>query len=372
MVRRAAARASPRRPPLCACDPLPQLPAARFRSGFHAWSSKAKGVFFNEREAAAAAAAAAADADPSARRYHYCSLPLGTLPQGLASTLADLGALPSPRSESKGGLWLASAGVKATMHFDTAPNILTQLKGTKRVLLVAPQYWRELYLFSPLHPAARQTQVPQAAANAGAVPGEGHDRIGARGVIHETSPPPMEGTDDCGGGGGADDAAAAAAAAVAARLRLRFPRFGSAFFEEVVLEPGDQLYIPPFHFHSVEVLGNQSAASTNVYLDAPHKASLAHLFALEPPAPSAAADADAAVGVGVGVLGDADGETGANANAERGAGVGAEAASKATAAACFLVRALEVVSGRGCCGGPDYALTPVDIVRGILGRPTCP
>ena len=47
---------------------------------------------------------AAAAAAPSARRYHYCSLPLATLPQGLASTLAALGALPAKHTESRGGL----------------------------------------------------------------------------------------------------------------------------------------------------------------------------------------------------------------------------------------------------------------------------
>ena len=139
------------------------------------------------------------------------------------------------------------------------------------------------------------------------------------------------------------------------------------------MEPGDQLYIPPFHFHSVEVLGNESAASTNVYLDAPHKASLARLFALEPPGPPPGPSAGAAVGVRVSMGVSVDGEAGVEAEEEEDEEEeathrrAAEAeASKASAAACFLVRALLEASGRGCCGGPEYALAPVDVVRGIL------
>ena len=104
----------------------------------------------------------------------------------------------------------------------------------------------------------------------------------------------------------------------------------------MVLEPGDQLYIPPCHFHSVEVLGNESAASTNVYLEAPHKATLARLFALEPPIPRPAVD----------VPGEGDG---------------------VIVAACFFMHALEQAGRRGCCGGLGYGLGPYEIVKGVLG-----
>eukprot|EP00616_Rhizochromulina_sp_CCMP1243_P004600 CAMPEP_0118987010 /NCGR_PEP_ID=MMETSP1173-20130426/43308_1 /TAXON_ID=1034831 /ORGANISM="Rhizochromulina marina cf, Strain CCMP1243" /LENGTH=95 /DNA_ID=CAMNT_0006937827 /DNA_START=1 /DNA_END=284 /DNA_ORIENTATION=- len=94
------------------------------------------------------------------------------------------------------------------------------LHGQKRLVLASPRHWRRLYMYSSLHPASRQSQVPVEAGRA-----------------------EVE--------------------------RLGFAEFPWTDLTIATLEPGQALYLPPFHFHSVEVVGTEFAVSTNAYLDAP-------------------------------------------------------------------------------------------------------
>ncbi len=81
-------------------------------------------------------------------------------------------------------------------------NVYTQVVGYKRFILFPPEDTFNLYTFTHLHPSARQTQVD---------------------FNNDT-------------------------------MWSRFPNFARVQAREVVLGPGDVLYIPPFTFHQVAVV----------------------------------------------------------------------------------------------------------------------
>jgi hypothetical protein len=170
------------------------------------------------------------------RQSYYCSVPLETLNEALVDSLRGLPERVD-QAQTKGGLWLSSPGVTAAMHFDASDNWLSQLEGEKHVWLVNPRAWRLLHLYSALHPLARQSQAPfegGPVALLGAANGTFRDAL-AVGI------------------------------------------------EEVVLQAGQSLFIPAFHFHLISVpkQGGPSI-SINTYLDAPHKAILGALHRRPP------------------------------------------------------------------------------------------
>ena len=173
----------------------------------------------------------------SAFPLYYCSIPLDHLPRRVFGDINNLGFPGGAMMPvTKGGLWITSPGVVAALHFDSSANYLHQLVGTKRVLLINPRQWRSLYLYSALHPLARQSQVP-----------------------FENGPRAIADAGD-------------------------FPGALDTVLEEHVLEPGHSLFIPPFYFHMVHVpsLG-QSSIGVNTYLDAPHKEILSNIYAIDVP-----------------------------------------------------------------------------------------
>lgn len=52
----------------------------------------------------------------------------------------------TPRTPRARCRWMASAGATARMHFDSSHNIFVQVVGHKRMLLVSPEQWDELYM----------------------------------------------------------------------------------------------------------------------------------------------------------------------------------------------------------------------------------
>ena len=113
-------------------------------------------------------------------------------------------------------LWAGSAGVTATTHYDIEYNFFLQSFGRKRFILLPPEQHHNMYLQSSLHPQWRQSQ--------------------ATNINNSKS------------------------------LRL-YPLLHRAVAQEVVLEPGDLLFIPPFHLHSVQAL--TPAISVNVWSMSP-------------------------------------------------------------------------------------------------------
>jgi hypothetical protein len=99
-------------------------------------------------------------------------------------------------------IWMGHEGVIANTHYDRSHNFFVQVVGTKRWLLYPPSSWTMLYLFPSLHPHYHQTQVDYDDPDLQAYP--------------------------------------------------FFSYLRPAF--EVILHPGDILYIPPYWLHRVESL----------------------------------------------------------------------------------------------------------------------
>lgn len=106
----------------------------------------------------------------------------------------------NPHSSSV-NVWIGQPHVIAHCHYDGYHNMYVQLYGKKKFTLFQPSQWSNLYPYPFLHPSHAQSQVNLSDAD-------------------------ME----------------------------RFPRVQQARAVEVVLVPGDVLYMPPLWFHHVEAL----------------------------------------------------------------------------------------------------------------------
>jgi hypothetical protein len=102
-------------------------------------------------------------------------------------------------------IWLSHPGVVTQTHYDPQYNFLSQLQGTKRVILFPPSE-TSLYLFPHIHRSYRQSQLPLEIS------------------FNQTRPDPQ-----------------------------LFPTLPDSGIE-VVLHPGDTLFIPPYWYHRVEAL----------------------------------------------------------------------------------------------------------------------
>ena len=120
------------------------------------------------------------------------------------------------------GLWISSPGCVTPLHFDMCHGLLCQVRGEKRVLLADPLATRSLYLNDPGHPNPQSSRVDLLAW----LEGESHGQE-----------------------------------------RKRYPRVGSVDWFEVVLRPGQALYIPPLWWHHVETLGGASSVSVLLPFD---------------------------------------------------------------------------------------------------------
>ena len=150
--------------------------------------------------------------------WPYFFSPVDALPAELRAELGGLLArlrtpfLPALESNA----WAAAPGVTSPLHYDAAHNVYSQLTGRKRWLLLSPDDAPRLYPYPRLHPSTRQSQID----------------------LHA---PPERGFDHYRG----------------ARGRLRVL--------EVVLAPGDRLYVPPYWWHHVRVVGGASAVAVATY-----------------------------------------------------------------------------------------------------------
>ena len=68
-----------------------------------------------------------------------------------AAETDESNAPPPPFSERTSSVWVSSPGCVTPLHFDLCHGLLTQLSGTKRVLLVAPEHSRSLHRNPPSH-----------------------------------------------------------------------------------------------------------------------------------------------------------------------------------------------------------------------------
>jgi hypothetical protein len=128
-------------------------------------------------------------------------------------------------------LFMGSPGVKSQLHYDLSHNAFVQLSGRKYFLLFPPESERLLYLYPRTHPHYRQSQV-------------------------NTSATPED-------------------------ISRFSPLFAYGRGMEVVLVPGDLLYIPPGWFHEVTSL--DFAVSLSVWSDCPARVALSEVIALPLP-----------------------------------------------------------------------------------------
>jgi lysine-specific demethylase 8 len=141
------------------------------------------------------------------RKYYLAQLPVSALP-GLPDDL-DLtsyqrySSFPRPRDEHEPLLWLGPAGTVSTLHFDMSSNFLAQLHGRKQLILFSPDQAQRLYYPWPAF-------------------GDGCKHFSPI----EVERPDLE----------------------------RFPRFAEAEALDVVLGPGDVLFLPSGWWHYVKSL----------------------------------------------------------------------------------------------------------------------
>lgn len=133
-------------------------------------------------------------------------------------------------------LWMSSRGVIASPHYDMEHNYFLQLNGTKKFILSSPIHYEVFQPYSYLHPHWRQSQhlellnvsIIQSSAKFSE-----KKRSKKRKVADESS-------ESC-----------------------QIGKNNSALFSsvhEVILTPGQLLYIPPFHFHSVIAMDEYSVS----------------------------------------------------------------------------------------------------------------
>jgi len=105
--------------------------------------------------------------------------------------------------------------VTSPAHYDLVHNFYTQVVGQKRFILFPPEDAEYLHTFTSLHPSARQSQ------------------------IDFNDPKSWE----------------------------IFPDMNNLHPKEVILNPGDVLYLPPFYFHYVTVVGESISMSISTHTE---------------------------------------------------------------------------------------------------------
>ena len=137
----------------------------------------------------------------------------------------------NPRRSSI-NVWIGQPHVIAHCHYDGYHNFYAQLYGTKKFTLFRPTNWPGLYPYPFLHPSHAQAQVNVS------------DASDARG----------------------------------------FPLVSKVEAVEVVLQPGDLLYMPPLWFHHVESMS--VSISVNVWTDSKQTGLMEKVYSLALPTDS--------------------------------------------------------------------------------------
>ena len=120
--------------------------------------------------------------------------------------------LSTGRTAAQLTLWIGATNVSAVAHYDDVPNSYVQIQGSKRFLLIHPQYAPSMYLHAAATKSHRHSQ------------------------IIDTS---------------AED------------ILSKFPKFGKVKFLEAIVHPGDVLFMPAFWIH--EVLALSTSVSVSIW-----------------------------------------------------------------------------------------------------------
>ena len=130
-------------------------------------------------------------------------------------------------AHSSVNVWIGQPHVIAHCHYDGYHNFYAQLYGRKKFTLFSPTDWPGLYPYPFLHPSHAQCQV------------------NVSNSVEDV---------------------------------FRFPALQEVAPLEVILEPGDLLYLPPLWFHHVESM--EVSISVNVWTDTKQTSVVERLFAL--------------------------------------------------------------------------------------------
>lgn len=130
-------------------------------------------------------------------------------------------------THSSVNVWIGQPHVIAHCHYDGYHNFYAQLYGRKKFTLFSPTHWPGLHPYPFLHPSHAQCQVNLSNA------------------VNDV---------------------------------IRFPSLKEVTPLEVILEPGDLLYLPPLWFHHVESM--EVSISVNVWTDTKQTTTVEQLFAL--------------------------------------------------------------------------------------------
>lgn len=169
--------------------------------------------------------------NPSDGRYLYFTGSVEQLGEGAWNDIQPLKELlvPDP-TRSSINAWIGQPHVIAHCHYDGYHNFYAQLYGRKKFTLFSPAHWPGLYPYPFLHPSHAQCQVNVSNSK-----------------------------NDVG----------------------KFPAFKDVAPLEVILEPGDLLYLPPLWFHHVESM--EVSISVNVWTDTKQTDTVERLFGLPLP-----------------------------------------------------------------------------------------
>jgi len=167
---------------------------------------------------------------PRKGKYHYFTGSIDDLGKWAYSEVQPLDELLylNPKLSSV-NVWIGQPHVIAHCHYDGYHNFYAQLYGTKKFMLFAPSNWPGLYPYPFLHPSHAQAQV------------------------------------------NASDK----------RSTEAFPLIKKVKALEVVLEPGDLLYMPPLWFHEVE--SQSISISVNVWTDSSQTDLMMRIFSVPLP-----------------------------------------------------------------------------------------
>ncbi|XP_062517999.1 HSPB1-associated protein 1-like [Corticium candelabrum] len=164
------------------------------------------------------------------KAFYYASGPVDQL--GIWSDPSDISSLTVhdhdiPNAVATVHFWIGSKSVIAHMHYDTSHNFHTVVYGRKKFILMPPSEYSTLRLYPFIHPYYRQSQVN--------VSGDGAN----------------------------------------SNMQALTRR------QEVVLYPGDTLYIPPYWFHQVE--SEEVTISVNIWSPSGEHAAMETTYGSRPP-----------------------------------------------------------------------------------------
>jgi hypothetical protein len=137
-------------------------------------------------------------------------------------------------------LWMSSKGVVATPHYDMEHNYFLQLNGTKKFIISSPIHLDVFQPFSYLHPCWRQSQQLHLLNFSSISTSPYFSETKRRRKKSSMTAAPSETSEYC------------------PQNDTTLPHSSSV--HEVLLHPGQLLYIPPFFYHSVTAMDEYSVS----------------------------------------------------------------------------------------------------------------